>query len=125
MENKPYKNYAAKPAAPVTPVQSVKVENPIENSVAANAAGVTPSVVDDTKDNRVNKPAIERVDNITNPVKVRIVDVETLNVRSTPELGIPNVVDQLKRDTKVNVSKEIGEFSEIGTNRFVMTKYLI
>lgn len=130
MEKKPYVNYAAaRQAAPQPKVQ--EEVKPVEESVAANAPEVEPTVTPDTektviKEEPVKKAApIERVDDIAATVKsVKIVNVDYLNVRSNPNLDAPNVVDQLKRGTRVNVSKEVGEFSEIGTNRYVMTKYL-
>ena len=130
MEKKPYTNYAAaRQAAPQPKVQ--EEVKPVEESVAANAPEVEPTVTPDTektviKEEPVKKAApIERVDDIAATVKsVKIVNVDYLNVRSNPNLDAPNVVDQLKRGTRVNVSKEVGEFSEIGTNRYVMTKYL-
>lgn len=135
MENKPYKNYA-RPAAP-TP--AAKVEEPVEKSVAANAPEETPSLVPDTEEqisvedvikeeskaNKAPSKSVERVNNIAETVNVKVVNVISLNVRSTPDYDAPNVVDQLKKGTRVNVTKEVGEFSEIGPNRYVMTKYLV
>lgn len=128
MENKPYKNYARSAA----PTPAAKVEKPEEKSVAANAVEETPSLVPDTEEQipveevikEETKKPIERVDNIAETVNVKVVDVAVLNVRSTPDYDAPNVVDQLKRGMRVNVSKEIGEFSEIGPNKYVMTKFL-
>lgn len=131
MENKPYKNYARSAA----PTPAAKVEEPEEKSVAANAVEETPSLVPDTEEQipveevikeetKVEKKPIEHVDNIAETVNVKVVDVAVLNVRSTPDYDAPNVVDQLKRGMRVNVSKEIGEFSEIGPNKYVMTKFL-
>ena len=131
MEKKPYVNYAAaRQAAPQPKVQ--EEVKPVEESVAANAPEVEPTVTPDTektviKEEPVKKAApIERVDDIAATVKsVKVVNVDYLNVRSNPNLDAPNVVDQLKSGTRVNVSKEVGDFSEIGTNRYVMTKYLV
>ena len=130
MEKRPYVNYAAtKQAAPQPKVQ--EEVKPIEESVAANAPEVEPTVTPDTektviKEEPVKKATpIERVNEIAETVKsVKMVNVDYLNVRSNPNLDAPNVVDQLKKGTRVNVSKEVGEFSEIGINRYVMTKYL-
>ena len=133
MENKPYKNYARSAA----PSPAAKVEESVEKSVAANAIEETPSVIPDTEEqipvedvvikeeSKHNTKPIENVNNIAETVNVKIVDVDVLNVRSTPDYDAPNVVDQLKKGTRVNVSKEVGEFSEIGPNRYVMTKFLV
>ncbi len=125
MEKRPYVNYAAtKQAAPQPKVQ--EEVKPIEESVAANAPEVEPTVTPDTEKTVIKKtPSVEKVNDIAETVKsVKVVTVDYLNVRSTPDYDAPNVVDQLKKGTRVNVSKEVGEFSEIGTNRYVMTKYL-
>ena len=126
MEKRPYVNYAAtKQAAPQPKVQ--EEVKPIEESVAANAPEVEPTVTPDTEKTVIKKtPSVEKVNDIAETVKsVKVVTVDYLNVRSTPDYDAPNVVDQLKKGTRVNVSKEVGEFSEIGTNRYVMTKYLV
>lgn len=133
MEKKPYVNYAAaRQAAPQPKVQ--EEVKPVEESVAANAPEVEPTVTPDTEKTVIKEdpavlikktPSVEKVNDIAETVKsVKMVNVDYLNVRSNPNLDAPNVVDQLKRGTRVNVSKEVGEFSEIGTNRYVMTKYL-
>lgn len=133
MEKKPYVNYAAtRQAAPQPKVQ--EEIKPIEESVAANAPEVEPTVTPDTEKTVIKEepaalikeaPSFERANDIAETVKsVKVVNVDYLNVRSTPDYDVPNVVDQLKKGTRVNVSKEVGEFSEIGTNRYVMTKYL-
>jgi hypothetical protein len=57
-------------------------------------------------------------------VTVKTVNVESLNVRSTPVIG-NNIVDRLTKNIKVNVIKEIGEFSQIGEKRYVMSKFLV
>lgn len=115
MENKkPYTNYAA-----VKPTKVAKQDfksDPIE-SVAANAPVAASAVVSDTKD---------EIEHVTGEeVTVRFVNVDLLNVRSTPEEVIGNVIDQLKKDTKVNVIEEIDDFSKIGEGRYVMSKFLI
>lgn len=133
MEKRPYVNYAAtRQAAPQPKVQ--EEVKPIEESVAANAPEVEPTVTPDTEKTVIKEepaalikeaPSFERANDIAETVKsVKVVNVDYLNVRSTPDYDAPNVVDQLKKGTRVNVSKEVGEFSEIGTNRYVMTKYL-
>jgi hypothetical protein len=134
MEKRPYVNYAAtKQAAPQPKVQ--EEVKPIEESVAANAPEVEPTVTPDTEKTVIKEepdvstkkaPSVEKVNDIAETVKaVKVVNTDVLNVRSTPDYDAPNVVDQLKRGTRVNVSKEVGDFSEIGTNRYVMTKYLV
>lgn len=133
MEKRPYVNYAAtRQAAPQPKVQ--EEVKPIEESVAANAPEVEPTVTPDIEKTVIKEepaalikeaPSFERANDIAETVKsVKVVNVDYLNVRSTPDHDAPNVVDQLKKGTRVNVSKEVGEFSEIGTNRYVMTKYL-
>ena len=123
MENKPYKNYA-RPAAP-TP--AAKIDEVKEESVAANAVEESPSI--SPVEEKLEKKAapVERVNDIAEVVKknVKVVDVDYLNVRSSPDLDAPNVVDLLKRNTRVNVTEEIGEFSKIGDKRYVMSKFLI
>lgn len=136
MENKPYKNYA-RPAAP-TP--AAKINEVKEESVAANAVEESPSVYS-IEDEVVIKPAVlikpiveekkaapaERVNDIAEVVKknVKVVDVDYLNVRSSPDFDAPNVVGLLKRNTRVNVTEEVGEFSKIGDKRYVMSKFLV
>lgn len=133
MEKRPYVNYAAtRQAAPQPKVQ--EEVKPVEESVAANAPEVEPTVTPDTEKTAIKEesavlikkaPSVEKVNDIADTVKsVKVVTVDYLNVRSTPDYDAPNVVDQLKKGARVNVSKEVGEFSEIGTNRYVMTKYL-
>lgn len=122
MENKPYKNYA-RPAAP-TP--AAKIDEVKEESVAANAVEESPSV--SPVEEKLEKKAapVERVNDIAEVVKknVKVVDVDYLNVRSSPDFDAPNVVDLLKRNARVNVTEEVGEFSKIGDKRYVMTKFL-
>lgn len=123
MENKrPYTNYAAKPQAQAAK-QTPKPE-PIE-SVAANAPETAPAVNPDTE--KEVAPVTEPIEKITDAeqVTVKFVNTVLLNVRSTPDEFANNIVGQLKRDTKVNVIREVGEFSQIGTDRYVMTKFLI
>lgn len=123
MENKrPYTNYAAKPQASAAK-QTPKPE-PIE-SVAANAPETAPAVTSDTE--KETTPVTKSIEKITDvdQVTVKFVNTVLLNVRSTPDEFANNIVGQLKRDTKVNVIGEVGEFSQIGTDRYVMTKYLI
>ena len=126
MENKrPYVNYAAKQQA-----QAAKQDPKPETveSVAANAPEAAPTAVPVTEKEEapVTKKAekIERIKD-ADEVTVKFVDTQLLNVRSTPDQYANNVIGQLKRDTKVNVIREVGEFSQIGTDRYVMTKYLI
>lgn len=123
MENKPYKNYA-RPAAP-TP--AAKIDEVKEESVAANAVEESPSV--SPVEEKLEKKAapVERVNDIAEVVKknVKVVDVDYLNVRSSPDFDAPNVVDLLKRNARVNVTEEVGEFSKIGDKRYVMSKFLI
>lgn len=123
MENKrPYVNYAAKQQAQAAK-QDPKPE-PVE-SVAANAPEAAPTAVPVTEKEEapVTKP-IERIEE-ADEVTVKFVNTANLNVRSTPDATINNVVEQIKMDTKVNVIREVGEFSQIGDNKYVMTKYLI
>ena len=123
MENKrPYVNYAAKQQAQAAK-QDPKPE-PIE-SVAANAPDAAHAVtpVTEKEEAPVTKP-IERIVD-ADEVTVKFVNTALLNVRSTPDATISNVVEQIKMDTKVNVIREVGEFSQIGDNKYVMTKYLI
>lgn len=123
MENKPYKNYA-RPAAP-TP--AAKIDEVKEESVAANAVEESPSV--SPVEEKLEKKAapVERVNDIAEVVKknVKVVDVDYLNVRSSPDFDAPNVVDLLKRNARVNVTEEVGEFSKIGDKRYVMSKFLV
>ena len=123
MENKPYKNYA-RPAAP-TP--AAKIDEVKEESVAANAVEESPSV--SPVEEKLEKKAapVERVNDIAEVVKknVKVVDVDYLNVRSSTDFDAPNVVDLLKRNARVNVTEEVGEFSKIGDKRYVMSKFLI
>lgn len=123
MENKrPYVNYAAKQQAQAAK-QTLKPE-PVE-SVAANAPETAPAVdpVTEKVEAPVTKP-IERIEE-ADEVTVKFVNTAILNVRSTPDATINNIVEQIKMDTKVNVIREVGEFSQIGDNKYVMTKYLI
>ncbi len=122
MDNKkPYTNYAAKQAQAVS--QTSKPE-PVE-SVAANAPEAVPTASPDTK--KEEAPVANKIERVTNAdeVTVKFVNVNALNVRSTPDKFANNVIAQLNKDTKVHVIREVGEFSQIGTDRYVMTKYLI
>ena len=124
MENKrPYINYAAKPQAQAAK-QTPKPET--VESVAANAVGVAPQEKFDTE-KEVAAPAVDKIERVTDvdQVTVKIVDTDLLNVRSTPDTYSRNVIGQLTKGTKVNVIREIGEFSQIGDNKFVMTKFLV
>ena len=123
MENKrPYVNYAARQQA-----QAAKQDPKPETveSVAANAPETAPAVtpVTEKEEAPVTKPIERIVDADT--VTEKFVNTAILNVRSTPDATISNVVEQIKMDTKVNVIREVGEFSQIGDNKYVMTKYLI
>lgn len=123
MENKrPYTNYAAKPQATAAK-QSPKPE-PIE-SVAANAPEAALAATPDTE--KETAPVTNKIEKFTDvdQVTVKFVNVNALNVRTSPDTFTNNVIAQLKKDTKVNVIREVGEFSQIGTDRYVMTKYLI
>jgi hypothetical protein len=123
MENKrPYVNYAAKQQAQAAK-QTPKPE-PIE-SVAANAPEAAPAAVPVTE--KVEAPVAKPIERIeeADEVTVKFVNTAILNVRSTPDATINNIVEQIKMDTKVNVIREVGEFSQIGDNKYVMTKYLI
>lgn len=123
MENKrPYINYAAKQQAQAAK-QDPKPE-PVE-SVAANAPEAAPTAVPVTeKEEAPVTKHIERIED-ADTVTVKFVNTAILNVRSTPDATINNIVEQIKMDTKVNVIREVGEFSQIGDNKYVMTKYLI
>lgn len=123
MENKPYKNYA-RPAAP-TP--AAKIDEVKEESVAANAVEESPSVFPVEEKLEKKAAPVERVNDIAEVVKknVKVVNVDYLNVRSSPDFDAPNVVDLLKRNARVNVTEEVGEFSKIGDKRYVMSKFLI
>lgn len=123
MENKrPYINYAAKPQAQAAK-QTPKPET--VESVAANAVGVAPQEKFDTE-KEVAAPVVDKIERVTDvdQVTVKIVDTTLLNVRSTPDTYSRNVIGQLAKGTKVNVIREVGEFSQIGDNKFVMTKFL-
>lgn len=109
---KPYTNYS-RPIAP-----QVAKPAPVED-VAVNAIESAPAEVVDTK----KEATIEKVKG--DIVKTKFVNTNLLNVRSTPDADINNIIDQLKKDTEVNVIEEVGEFSKIGEHRYVMTQYLI
>lgn len=69
---------------------------------------------------------VEKIEHVeADIVKVKTVNVDSLNVRSTPTTVGNNIVDRITKNTKVNVIKEIGEFSQIGEKRYVMSKFLI
>lgn len=131
MENKPYKNYARSAA----PTPAAKMEEVKEERVAANAVEESPSVspVEEKTEEKVEEKKIikeevkpiERVNDIAETSTTKIVNVQSLNVRRSPDSDAPNVVGQLRRNEKVQVIEEVGEFSKIGDNRYVMSKYLI
>lgn len=124
MENKrPYINYAAKQQAQAAK-QTPKPET--VESVAANAVGVAPQEKFDAE-KEVATPVVDKIEKVTDVdlVTVKIVNTDLLNIRSTPDTYSRNVIGQLTKGTKVNVIREIGEFSQIGDNKFVMTKFLV
>ena len=124
MENKrPYVNYAAKQQAQAAK-QDPKPE-PVE-SVAANAVGVTPQkeLNVEKRETPVANKVIEQVNNIAEESNVKIVNVASLNIRTSPDVYSNNIIGQLTKNAKVKVIREIGDFSQIGENRFVMTMFL-
>ena len=96
--------------------QVVKPE-PVKN-VAVNAPDAAPAVNPDTEN------TIEKVE--ADIVTKKFVNVASLNVRSTPDTySNSNIVRCIPRDTEVNVIEEVGEFSKIGEDEYVMTMFLI
>lgn len=58
------------------------------------------------------------------PVEKTVNVKSLLNVREEPSLGA-KVVRQVKRGSKLTVIDDLGEWSQIGDEEFVMSQYLV
>ena len=58
------------------------------------------------------------------PVEKTVNAKNLLNVREEPSLEA-NVVRQVKRGSKLTVIDDLGEWSQIGDEEFVMSQYLV
>ena len=58
------------------------------------------------------------------PVEKTVNAKNLLNVREEPSLGA-KVVRQVKRGSKLTVIDDLGEWSQIGDEEFVMSQYLV